>query len=128
MDDGLRDLINQTKEYKTGKEKKYKEDSRNRLLKISAKKIQTTMIGALSSIENHFGFLWDHDDRENLSSESEHMKQLYDDVRSEILDKGNNQIRNLEAELSQYDVEWLRYQMKLPVIPRNSHEGEENNG
>ena len=107
------------------KQKKYKEDSRNRLLKISAKKIQTTMIGALSSIENHFGFLWNHDDGdESLSSESQHMKQLYEDVRSEILDKGNNQIRNLEAELSQYDVEWLRYQMTLPVIPRSSKEGE----
>ena len=125
MEDGLKDLINQTRDIKVNKEKKYKEDSRNRLLKISAKKIQTTMIGALSSIENHFGFLWNHDDGdENLSSESQHMKQLYEDVRSEILDKGNNQIRNLEAELSQYDVEWLRYQMTLPVIPRSSKEGE----
>lgn len=125
MEDGLKDLINQTRDVKVNKEKKYKEDSRNRLLKISAKKIQTTMIGALSSIENHFGFLWNHDDGdENLSSESQHMKQLYEDVRSEILDKGNNQIRNLEAELSQYDVEWLRYQMTLPVIPRSSKEGE----
>ena len=125
MEDGLKDLINQTRDVKVNKEKKYKEDSRNRLLKISAKKIQTTMIGALISIENHFGFLWNHDDGdENLSSESQHMKQLYEDVRSEILDKGNNQIRNLEAELSQYDVEWLRYQMTLPVIPRSSKEGE----
>ena len=125
MEDGLKDLINQTRDVKVNKEKKYKEDSRNRLLKIPAKKIQTTMIGALSSIENHFGFLWNHDDGdENLSSESQHMKQLYEDVRSEILDKGNNQIRNLEAELSQYDVEWLRYQMTLPVIPRSSKEGE----
>ena len=125
MEDGLKDLINQTRDVKVNKQKKYKEDSRNRLLKISAKKIQTTMIGALSSIENHFGFLWNHDDGdESLSSESQHMKQLYEDVRSEILDKGNNQIRNLEAELSQYDVEWLRYQMTLPVIPRSSKEGE----
>jgi hypothetical protein len=51
------------------------------------------------------------------------MKSLYEEVRSEILDRGNNQARNLEAELNQYDVKWLRYQLNLPVVPRNE-EGE----
>ena len=118
-------LLKQSLDLKRKRDDRYKEVSKDRLFQIAKKKIQTTMIGALSSIENHFGFLWNHDDGdENLSSESQHMKQLYEDVRSEILDKGNNQIRNLEAELSQYDVEWLRYQMTLPVIPRSSKEGE----
>jgi hypothetical protein len=34
----------------------------------------------------------------------------------EILDKGNNQARNIDAELSQYNVEWLRYNITMPVI------------
>ena len=126
MEDGLKDLINQTRDVKVNKEKKYKEDSRNRLLKISAQKIQTTMIGALSSIENHFGFLWNHDDGdENLSSESQHMKQLYEDVRSEILDKGNHQARNIDVELLEgYQLKYIYFidkkmesNLTKPIIP-----------
>ena len=44
------------------------------------------------------------------------MEDIYQKIRSEILDKGNNQARNIDAELSQYDVEWLKYTVKIPVI------------
>jgi hypothetical protein len=78
------------------------------------------MIGALSTIEENFGFLWNSPDGK-LTKEQEAMKNLYNKIRSDILDKGNNQARNIDAELSQYDVEWLRYSMKMPVIqpPQN---------
>lgn len=101
--------------YKKLRENKYKLDSKDRLSKILKKKIQTTMIGALSTIEENFGFLWETKDGQ-LTKEQEMMKSLYNKVRSEILDKGNNQARNIDAELSQYEVEWLRYSMKIPVI------------
>lgn len=101
--------------YKKLRENKYKLDSKERLSKILKKKIQTTMIGALSTIEENFGFLWDNKDGK-LTKEQELMKNLYNKVRSEILDKGNNQARNIDAELAQYEVEWLRYSMKIPVI------------
>ncbi|HAI43045.1 MAG TPA: hypothetical protein DCM40_35555 [Maribacter sp.] len=53
------------------------------------------------------------------------MKQQFEEVRAEILDRGNNQIRNLEAEFVNYDISWLRYQMKLPVKPVNlDHENQ----
>lgn len=107
--------------YKKIREEKYKADSKDRLSKILRKKIQTTMIGALSSLEENFGFLWDSENT-NLSEEQKKgFKALYDKVRSEILDKGNNQARNIDAELSQYEVEWLRYSIKMPVIqqPKN---------
>jgi hypothetical protein len=107
------------KDYKKIRDAKYKQDSKDRLSKILKKKIQTTMIGALSTIEENFGFLWNNE--ENPSSEQEKlMKELYNKVRSEILDRGNNQARNIDAELSQYEVEWTRYQIKMPVInPKN---------
>jgi hypothetical protein len=107
--------------YKKIREEKYKLDSKDRLSKILRKKIQTTMIGALSSLEENFGFLWDSENT-NLSEEQKKgFKALYDKVRSEILDKGNNQARNIDAELAQYEVEWLRYSIKMPVIqqPKN---------
>tara|TARA_E500000075_G_C6692037_1_gene175744 strand:- start:166 stop:495 length:330 start_codon:yes stop_codon:yes gene_type:complete len=99
------------KPYKKIREDKYKLDSKDRLSKILKKKIQTTMIGALSSVEEHFGFLWEGEGKDKAA-----MQELYQEIRSEILDKGNNQARNIDAELSQYEVSWLRYQMDMPVL------------
>ena len=109
------ELARIAKKRKMDKEERYKESSKDRLQKIASKKIQTTMIGALSSIEKHFGFLWSHENDGELTPEQEHMRDLYDEIRSEILDNGNHQIRSLETELSQYDITWLRYQLSLPV-------------
>lgn len=114
MDD-LPDIIKNKSDYKKAREAKYKFDSKDRLSKILKKKIQTTMIGALSSIEENFGFLWNSQNGE-LTQDQKIMKDLYNKVRSEILDKGNNQARNIDAELAQYDVEWLKYSIKIPVI------------
>ena len=115
MEDSYAELVRKSEKYKTDRTSKYKEVSKDRLLKISKKKIQTTMIGALSTIEKHFGFLWGHESGEALTPEQEHVKQLFDEVRSEILDRGNNQARNLEAEFNNYEINWLRYQITLPV-------------
>tara|TARA_Y100001973_G_C5144498_1_gene304686 strand:+ start:820 stop:1194 length:375 start_codon:yes stop_codon:yes gene_type:complete len=119
------DLIRKQSEYKSMREDKYKADSRDRLSKILKKKVQTTMIGALSSIEEHFAFLWSTDDSE-MTPEQKIMYDTFQKVRSEILDKGNTQARNIDAELSQYDVKWLRYQTNIPV--KNQDLGEGQNG
>jgi len=110
--------MDENQDYKKIREKKYKADSKDRLSKILKKKIQTTMIGALSSIEENLGFLWEEN---NPKFTPEDMKNIYNKIRSEILDKGNNQARNIDAELSQYEVEWLRYSIKIPIMqqPKN---------
>lgn len=119
MDDKYADLIREKNDYRQKREEKYKLDSKERLAKIIKKKIQTTMIGALSSIEEHFGFLWGQEDpSQQLTEEQNIMKELFQEIRSEVLDKGNAQARNIDAELAQYDVEWKRYSLKLPVKPR----------
>jgi hypothetical protein len=107
-------------DFKRVRENKYKADSKDRLSKILKKKIQTTMIGALSTIEENFSFLWTNESDAPLTKDQEVMKDLYNRVRSEILDRGNNQARNIDAELAQYEVEWMRYQMKIPVINPNN--------
>lgn len=106
-------------DYKKVRDSKYKAESKDRLSKILKKKIQTTMIGALSTLEENFGFLWASGSDKPLTEEQEAMKNIYNKVRSEILDRGNNQARNIDAELSQYEVEWTRYQIKIPVINPN---------
>ena len=80
------------------------------------------MIGALASIEKHFGFLWgqDEDDGEveNVTPEQKQLREIYDEARSEILDKGNTQIRNLEFEFAAYDIVWKKNTVMLPVKSR----------
>lgn len=121
--DHFSDLIRRQSEYKHQREDKYKQDSKDRLSKILKKKIETTMIGALSSVENHLSFLWVSDTKQ-MSQEQKMMYDLFQKIRSEILDKGNTQARNVDAELSQYDVRWLRYQSVIPVKPHE--ESQEN--
>ena len=115
-------MVKEKANYKEMREEKYRADSRDRLSKILKKKIETTMIGALSSIEEHLGFLWNAKDGQ-LTEDQVYMKDLYQKVRSEILDKGNTQARNVDAELSQYDVKWLKYTIKMPVIKQTEEEG-----
>ena len=126
MDGNYDDLIRASKKYKEERDNRYKNSSNERLLKIARKKIQTTMIGALSSIENNFGFLWGSEESSEITEEQQHMKDIFDQVRSEILDRGNNQARNLEAEMSQYEVKWLKYNINIPVVKMETKEGEEN--
>ena len=128
MDGNFSDLIKASQLYKKDRDSRLQASSNERLLKIARKKIQTTMIGALSSIEKYFGFLWAHNESRDLTQEEEHAKELYEKMRSEILDRGNNQARILVAELAQYEVKLLKYNIKLPVT--NSVEiieGEEEN-
>jgi transcription termination factor Rho len=112
------ELVRKQSEYKNVREDKYRQESRDRLSKILKKKVETTMIGALSSIEDHFSFLWSSDG--GLSPEQKIMYDVFQKVRSEILDKGNTQARNIDAELAQYDVKWLRYQATLPIQTRQT--------
>lgn len=115
MDNDYGNLIRQHSEYKKIKEDKYTSDSKDRLSKILKKKVETTMIGALSSIENHFGFLWEVDIDEVPTAEKKLMYELYQKIREEVLNKGNSQARNIDAELSQYNVNWLKYRNVIPV-------------
>lgn len=115
-------LIRQQSEYKSVREDRYKQDSRDRLSKILKKKVETTMIGALSSIEDHFAFLWSTDG--DMSPEQKIMYDTFQKVRSEILDKGNTQSRNIDAELAQYEIKWLRYQANIPVKTNKEGLGE----
>ena len=88
--------------------------SKIRLKKDVKKKIETTMIGALASIEKYLGELWGHD-LPDPTPEQAQLKEVYEELRSEILDKGNTQIRNAEAEIENYDVTWNKYHYNIPI-------------
>lgn len=93
-----------------------RERSKERLKKEAKKRIQTTMIGSLSSIEKYFSeHLGSYDTQR--TPEQDKMRELYEELRTEILDRGNNQIRIIESEIDTYDVRWNKYHMDLPLSP-----------
>jgi hypothetical protein len=91
------------------------ERSKTRLKKEVKKRIQTAFIGSLSSIEKYFGFLWGEDSDQELTKEQMKMRDIFEDLRTEVLDKGNAQIRNADLEIDNYDVSWNKYHINLPI-------------
>ena len=72
------------------------------------KRIQTTMIGALSKFENNFGYLWGHHikNEEDLSPQQLDFGDLWETTRNEILNQGNNQIRQVKEDFYRYGGEF----------------------
>lgn len=92
--------------------------SRDRLLGIISKKIQTTMIGALAAVEDSIGReLWGHGKQARDCTPDElFWREIWQEkVRPAILNNGNNQLRALQAELLLYEMVWTGYQHVLPV-------------
>jgi len=80
------------------------------------KKILTATIGSLSKFEKFFGYLWGHG-KDELTEQEEYMRDLWEDTRYEILNLGNQQIRQLNKILSQFN---YRYQYNFKM--RNNNE------
>lgn len=121
------DFLKQSLEYKNARESRQKDLSRDKLFKAAKKKIQTTMIGALSTLEESFGFLWGIGlSEEDRSEEHRKIQELYEEARAKILDRGNTQIRNLETEFVNYDITRKKYLISLPMT--TVKEGDPKNG
>lgn len=74
------------------------------------KRVKTTMIGSIASIEENLSFLWERGDEE-----SEKFFELFQKIRSEILDKGNRESRNLESDLNKYEIKSKFINYNFPV-------------
>lgn len=67
-------------------------------LEQACRRIQTTMIGSLSKMENNFGHLWGHFKDGPLTDQEEAFADLWDYTRNSILNQGNKEIRNLKQD------------------------------
>lgn len=74
------------------------------------KRIKTTMIGSIAIIEEYFSFLWEQD-----SKNSDQFREIFQEVRSKILDRGNNQLRSVDSDLSKYKIETKYVNYTFPV-------------
>ena len=118
-------FLQKSLDLKQAREERYKDISRDKLFKASKKKIQTTMIGSLSTIEEQFGFLWGFDIPESERTvEQKKIHEIYEDTRAKILDRGNTQIRNLETEFINYDITRKKHFINLPMAqPQGDNDG-----
>lgn len=92
--------------------KDYQESSRKRLESIAEKKIQTSFIGAINQFEEFFGHLWGHNEYK-LTPEQKSFLVLWQKARNNILTKGNDQIRALKKELTEYTISWDRHTVEF---------------
>lgn len=90
----------------------FAEESRKRLDKIISQKMQTTFIGAISAFESNFGFLWGSGKKE-LTEEEQALFNIWQRVRTDILNNGNNQLRALRNELQNHSVSWNRHTLTI---------------
>ena len=109
----------QLEDQKNFNEHKRKIYAQRRLEHNIIKKIKTTMIGALASFEDGFGFLWGIDlDYNELDKEQLELREVWEEIRREVLNKGNMQIRAAQDELSEYNTEWTGFTQKIDFITK----------
>ena len=88
-------------------------DSQDRLKKIANKKFRTCFISALAEFENTFGFeLWGHNvPADKITPEQKVNRVRWDQVRKNILDKGNTQSRALSMEIDLHRIQFEGYRL-----------------
>lgn len=112
----LKESARLRKVFQTNIKEKYFVRSGERLNKSIEKKFRTTFIGAISIFEEVFGHKWGHNlPEEKITPEQLKNRKLWEQVRTNILNNGNNQLRAAQSEISEYTVEWNRHQTNIPV-------------
>lgn len=96
-------------------EQRYREVSKKKLSDSIATKMRTIMIGALAKMEEEMGGLWGNNHDKPLSKFEQEMYDRWQNIRTHILDLGNNNIRAVEQELTQYNMTWERYKTDLII-------------
>ena len=105
-------LVQQRKDEDNAKTR-HQAGCKDKLAKMVEKRIRTTMIGALAAVEEKFGMLWENDGK--MNREQEKAYSLFQEIRSSILDKGNDQIRQLEKDLEYFVVELRRITLEFKL-------------
>lgn len=83
--------------------------SKKRLMQNIEKKFKTSMIGTLARCEEHLGFLWGYESDKPLTDEQKQYKILWENLRTEILNHCNSQLRMTLEEVMQYTISWNQY-------------------
>lgn len=93
------------------KEDTYSRGSKEKLKASMRNKLTRTFVGCLSAIES-----------ELLATGKPEDKERFKRLRSRILSTGNDQIRNMEAELEKYNIEYIPYHIEFRVATERQEE------
>ena len=102
LEDDFFENRKRVEENKIKNQRVYQDFSKKKLIASMKSKIKTTMIGGIVAFEEGFGHIWGHG-QITITPEQQKMKEEWDRVRTKILNVGNNQIRNSEEEIAQYE-------------------------
>lgn len=88
--------------------------AQNRLGVSLNKRMRTIMIGSLAAFEDSFSLLWGSDKpMSDLTDKETKFRELWEQTRTNILNKGNNQARLATEELGEYTTEWNRHYTEI---------------
>ena len=100
-------------------------NSDNKILPDMENRIKTQLLGRLSRFEQSFGYLWNHG-HEPTNEKEEFFRDKWEDLRYDLLNHGNNQIRLAISELDDYLNKDSKYAYKYNFImkPKSTGNGE----
>lgn len=99
---------------------RYALGSKKRLMQMVEKKFRTAMIGTLSRCEDKIGFLWGHGE-DTIDGEQERFRAIWDELRTDILNHCNSQLRAAMEEIMQYHISWDKYRTEFIVRKDNKY-------
>jgi hypothetical protein len=77
-------------------------------------KIRTTFIGSIAAFQEAMGFLWgDGKPLRDLTPQELEYRRLWLEVRDNVLNNGNKQLRAAKKEISEYNVEQKKFNYKF---------------
>ncbi len=101
---------------KADNDQRFREGCKKRLLGTIEKKFKTTIIGAIASVEAGFGELWGHGKPDvELTAKEKEFRDIWQEVRTEILNKGNNNLRGAQDEIAQYSTIWEGFRTEFLI-------------
>ena len=90
---------------------------------LLTKRFQTTMIGALYEFEKAFGYLWGQNKNPDFLTENEEdFRDRWEDVRNQILNNGNSQLRKCLIDLDRLNNNQYHYKLYNKKYKGNNHE------
>jgi thiamine biosynthesis lipoprotein ApbE len=88
------------------------------------KRFQTTIIGGLARFEESFGYLWGHNSDRDLTEKQKEFADMWEYVRTSILNHGNDQMRQAIDEIIDH-VEKENSLYRYNFIIKNTEEKEQ---
>lgn len=90
------------------------------IIKDVETRLKTIMIGSISRIEKSFGYLWNHGDDPTTTTQ-ELFADKWEDLRLDLLNHGNNQIRATINDLENFFDKQNEYNYNYNFILKNKN-------